>query len=157
MHNRMGVGRSWRCGRMGIRYSGQHLVPSCLEAEPAGIQRDQGSRRMGQLRASLLLARNPCLQLQYYATAETEKVTKKSGSAPAVRNLFLQQGKLDDCEDREFRAINDRWPVFGFAIDLGYVKNYSRVQPPPTVFTIGLCQIEAIQYLGDGITVLPSL
>jgi hypothetical protein len=71
-----------------------------------------------------------------------------------VREAFKDNGKLDDGEDAGFRAINSDWPVFGYAVDMGAVGSDTKSQ----LFTIGLCQNEAIQFLGaDGSTTLPSL
>jgi hypothetical protein len=66
----------------------------------------------------------------------------------------LKDGKLAGTEDINFRSINDRWPAFGYAVDLGVVY----APTPPTLFTIGVCQNDSLQFLGkDGLTVLPSL
>jgi hypothetical protein len=71
-----------------------------------------------------------------------------------VRETFKDSGKLDDNEDTSFRAINSDWPVFGYAVDMGSVGSDAKTQ----LFTIGLCQDDAIQFLGvDGLTTLPSL
>jgi hypothetical protein len=81
-------------------------------------------------------------------------LTTQSGEDTIVRRRFLSDGKLDNSEDSNFRAIENKWPVFGFAVDLGSVNDPTS----PTLFTIGLCQDDAIQFLGrDGLAVLPSL
>jgi hypothetical protein len=91
---------------------------------------------------------------QYYATDVSPGLTAQSGADDIVRGRFISDGRLDDSKDSNFRSINDKWPVFGFAVNLGSVKEATN----PTVFTIGLCQNEAIQFLGrDGLVVLPSL
>lgn len=57
-------------------------------------------------------------------------------------------------EDLDFRPINAGWPVFGYALDMGSVGSNVKSQ----LFTIGLCQSDAIQFLGaNGLTTLPSL
>jgi hypothetical protein len=77
-----------------------------------------------------------------------------SGSDDNVRGAFNNSGKLDNSQDTKFRAINDNWPVFGYAMDLGSVGSDVK----SNLFTLGLCQDEAIQFLGaDGLTTLPSL
>jgi hypothetical protein len=57
-------------------------------------------------------------------------------------------------QDTNYRAIQDRWPVFAFTFDLGNVgtSHVSRL------FSIGLCQQEAVQFDGaSGVKPLPSL
>ena len=66
----------------------------------------------------------------------------------------MSSGQLKNSNDTNYRAINNAWPVFGYGIDLGAVKE-SAVS---TLFSLGLCQDKAVQFLGaDGLTVLPSL
>ncbi|KAF2126519.1 glutaminase GtaA [Dothidotthia symphoricarpi CBS 119687] len=90
----------------------------------------------------------------YYATDLNDTVTSQSGADVDVRGAFVDSGKLDNSTDGDFRAINDKWPVFGYAVDFGSVGTV----PVSQLFTIGLCQDEAIQFLGaDGLTTLPSL
>lgn len=92
--------------------------------------------------------------LRYYATDAKNGVTYQSGADEDVRGNFTANGKLASSNDTNYRAINDQWPVFGFGIDLGSVGASSVT----TLFSLGLCQDEAIQFLGtDGLTILPSL
>lgn len=50
-------------------------------------------------------------------------------------------------QDNNFRAINDNFPVFGFAKDLGSVKDAT----DPVIFSIGLIRDPAVQYIvADG-------
>jgi hypothetical protein len=77
-----------------------------------------------------------------------------SGSDVDVRGAFNATGKLKNSKDIKFRAINDAWPVFGYAIDLGSVGS----KATSNLFSIGLCQSDAIQFLGkDGLRNVPSL
>jgi hypothetical protein len=81
-------------------------------------------------------------------------MTLKSGPDVIVRGAFNKTGKLDNSRDTKFRAINDAWPVFGYAIDLGSVGT----KATSSLFTIGLAQTDAIQFLGkDGLKTVPSL
>ncbi|KAF2633090.1 glutaminase GtaA [Macroventuria anomochaeta] len=90
----------------------------------------------------------------YYATTAQNGVTYQSGADDDVRGAFVTDGKLPSSNDTNFRAINDRWPVFGYGISLGSVG----ASPVSTLFSLGLCQDEAIQFLGaDGLAILPSL
>ncbi|KAF1846969.1 glutaminase GtaA [Cucurbitaria berberidis CBS 394.84] len=90
----------------------------------------------------------------YYATDAVDGLTYKSGMDGDVRGAFNKTGKLDNAKDASFRAINDKWPVFGYAMDLGSVGTKAK----SNLFTIGLCQDDAAQFLGaNGLTTLPSL
>lgn len=81
-------------------------------------------------------------------------MTYQSGADDDVRGAFTSSGQLKNSNDTNYRAINNAWPVFGYGIDLGAVKE-STVS---TLFSLGLCQDKAVQFLGaDGLTVLPSL
>ncbi|KAH8702747.1 glutaminase GtaA [Phaeosphaeriaceae sp. PMI808] len=90
----------------------------------------------------------------YYATDSVDGLTHQSGSDADVRGVFNKTGGLDNTEDTKFRAINDAWPVFGYATDLGSVGSKATSH----LFTIGLCQTDAVQFLGkDGLKRIPSL
>ncbi|GAO18893.1 hypothetical protein UVI_02046080 [Ustilaginoidea virens] len=81
----------------------------------------------------------------YWSTADANGLTYRIGADTAVRGQFLKQGKLDNTVDTEYRAVNDRWPVFAFARDLGSVKgSWAR-----TIFTIGVAQKDGIQFTGQ--------
>jgi len=71
-------------------------------------------------------------------------LTFQSGADATVRNQFINSGKLTNGQDTNFRAIDDAYPVFGFAIDLGAVTATAK----STLFTIGLVQKQAIQFEG---------
>ncbi|KAF2997083.1 hypothetical protein E8E13_002957 [Curvularia kusanoi] len=90
----------------------------------------------------------------YYATDASNSVTYQSGADEDVRGAFVSGGQLKDSNDTNFRAINNAWPVFGYGVDLETV-NASTVS---TLFSLGFCQDEAVQFLGaNGLTNLPSL
>ena len=90
----------------------------------------------------------------YWATSSTSNLTYQSGSDVTVRSAFKNTGILGNTNDTNYRAINDDYPTFAFAIDLGSIDT-SAVS---TIFSIGLAQEEAIQFDGaNGITSLPSL
>lgn len=77
----------------------------------------------------------------------------QSGADNDVRSAFAKHGQLDNSRDTNFRAVNDRWPVFAFAQNFGSIS--SRVS---ALFTIGLCQDEVVQFLGaNGVVSLPPL
>jgi hypothetical protein len=90
----------------------------------------------------------------YWATDRTSGLSVASGPDTTVRGTFINNGRLDGSQDTNYRAIQQDWPVFAFAIDLGSCG----VQPTNTLFTIGLLQQPAIQFLGaQGLTTLPGL
>ena len=89
----------------------------------------------------------------YWATSSAEGLSYQSGSDADVRGQFQTNGVLANTQDSNYRAINDSYPVFGFANDLGSVTG-----SVSTLFTVGLCQQQAIQFNGaNGLVTLPSL
>jgi hypothetical protein len=90
----------------------------------------------------------------WYATDDAIDLTKKASADTEARGLFASAGKLDNGVDRNFRAINDRWPVFAFSRDLGNVNDRTQ----SVRFTVGLTLPNAVQFLGaNGLMKLPSL
>ncbi|KAI0206870.1 glutaminase GtaA [Astrocystis sublimbata] len=91
----------------------------------------------------------------YWSTSDTDGLTYQSGADVDVREAFQSNGLLPNTKDTSFRAVNNNWPVFAFAKDLGSVSEKSI----NTLFTIGLTQENAIQLLGEGegLTTYPSL
>ncbi|CZR65302.1 probable glutaminase GtaA [Phialocephala subalpina] len=89
----------------------------------------------------------------YWATKNVNNLTFQSGQNKLVRNAFKRNGKLDDTNDVNYRAINNDHPVFGFSVDLGSVTESIN-----TLYTLGLMQEDAIQFDGEtGIVPLTSL
>ena len=81
-------------------------------------------------------------------------MTYQSGSDSAVRTAFTANGVLANTKDTNFRAIDDHYPTFGFAVDLSSVG----AAEVSVLFTLGLTQETAIQFDGaDGNVGLPSL
>ncbi|KAK8233958.1 glutaminase GtaA [Phyllosticta capitalensis] len=90
----------------------------------------------------------------YYATDSGDGVTYQIGQDTVVRGSFTSGGKLNNQVDDNYRVISNNWPVFGFAKNLGSVGT----TPASALFSVGLCQQEAIQFLGaQGTVSLPSL
>jgi hypothetical protein len=90
----------------------------------------------------------------YWATQDSNNMTHQSGEDTVVRGQFASNGKLTNDGDTNFRAVASAWPVFGFSSDLGKVGS----SPVSTLFTLGLTQIEAIQYEGaSAYAPVPSL
>lgn len=82
----------------------------------------------------------------YYATNNGDSVTYQSGGHTTVRGEYVDNGSLKNSNDTKFRAINDDFPVFGFAKDLGSVGSTS----VETVFTINLLQRNSVQFNAGG-------
>jgi hypothetical protein len=90
----------------------------------------------------------------YWATNNTKNLTYQSGQDSTVRGIFANYGSLQNSGDTNYRAINDSWPVFGFAVNLGSVG----ASAVSTLFSLGLTQEQAVQFSGaSGVTPLPSL
>ncbi|KAI0774160.1 DUF1793-domain-containing protein [Fomes fomentarius] len=79
----------------------------------------------------------------YHVTLNTQGATWQTGQDTVVRAQFINNGKLANTADNQFRAVSDRWPVFAFAHDLGSV----RAATTPTVFAIGHVRDPAVQYI----------
>jgi hypothetical protein len=80
----------------------------------------------------------------YYTTANVANLTFQNGQDSVVRGQFINNGVLANTQDTDYRAINNDWPVFAFANDLGSVTATAK----STLFTIGLLQKQAIQFEG---------
>ncbi|RDW75997.1 glutaminase GtaA [Coleophoma crateriformis] len=99
----------------------------------------------------------------YWSTKNVAGMTYQSGSDATVREAFELNGKLANTQDTNFRAINNNWPVFGYAIDLGTIgksaSGIGAVDLVSTVFTLGLTQDMAAQFVGQSMTEVqvPSL
>ncbi|KAL1966154.1 hypothetical protein VTN77DRAFT_4706 [Rasamsonia byssochlamydoides] len=90
----------------------------------------------------------------YWATDNVAGLTYQSGQDVVVRGLFENNGTLANSQDKNYRAIQDNWPVFAFAYDLGSVGSSTVSR----LFSLGLTQEQAVQYAGPNGTVsVPSL
>jgi len=90
----------------------------------------------------------------YYATENVASLTHRSGADTAVRQQFVDNGRLDNSADGNYRPIQQAYPVFGFSRDLGSVGS----SPASALFQISLHQENAIQFLGEnGVQPVPSL
>ncbi|KAF7355439.1 DUF1793-domain-containing protein [Mycena sanguinolenta] len=77
---------------------------------------------------------------------QTVSATYQTGQDIVVRAQFVTNGKLTNTLDTNFRAIEDDWPVFGFAHDLGTVTTVST----PVVFSVGHIRDPALEYIIAG-------
>ncbi|KAG6833882.1 hypothetical protein H0H87_007893 [Tephrocybe sp. NHM501043] len=82
----------------------------------------------------------------FYSTPNTANTTYQSGADLAVRAQFINTGKLLNTQDINFRPIQDNWPVFGLAHDLGSVIGASS----PVLFSIGHVRDPALRYIVEG-------
>ncbi|KAH7086641.1 hypothetical protein BKA62DRAFT_800362, partial [Auriculariales sp. MPI-PUGE-AT-0066] len=70
----------------------------------------------------------------YYSTNNATGLTFQTGQDSTVRSNFISSGTLPNTQDTTFRAVNDRWPVFAYARDLGSVSSTASA---PVVFAVG--------------------
>lgn len=90
----------------------------------------------------------------YLASKGGHGLSHQSGSNTTVRNQFQHHGTLTNKEDTRYRAINDSFPTFAFAQDLGRVSS----KAVSTLFDVGLAQNQAIQFdSAKGNVSVPSL
>ena len=90
----------------------------------------------------------------YYATNTSDSLTFLQDSDVNTRNAFKNAGKLANTKNTDFRPINQDWPVFGYAIDLGSVSGAA----PGQLFSLGYFQENQVQFNGtDGYQQLKAL
>ncbi|KAJ7140461.1 DUF1793-domain-containing protein [Mycena filopes] len=82
----------------------------------------------------------------FYSTSNTVGATYQTGGDAAVRAQFINNGKLANTLDTGFRAINNNWPVFGLAHDLGSITTPTT----PVVFSVGHIRDPALEYIVAG-------
>ncbi|KAL1740343.1 hypothetical protein HDZ31DRAFT_47684 [Schizophyllum fasciatum] len=78
----------------------------------------------------------------YFGMARAPSLTWQSGFADDVRAQFNKTGALLDEGDAAYRAVNDRWPVFSLAWDLGGVDGDAK----EAVWALGLARRPVVQY-----------
>jgi hypothetical protein len=90
----------------------------------------------------------------YWSTTNMPSLTYQSGTGSVIRSNFANTWALPNSQDTNSKAINDNWPVFGFANGLGTIGNAL----VSTLYSLGLCQQEAINFNGaSGVVSQPSL
>ena len=91
----------------------------------------------------------------YYLTENVKNLTHQIGEDVVLRSAFQTDGYLSNALDNNFRAINDTFPTFAFANDLGIVGPNNTVD---MLFGIALAQEQAILFEGaNGNVSVPSL
>jgi hypothetical protein len=94
----------------------------------------------------------PAWGTAFLATASASSVTTAIGQDTVVRSLAASTGALDGSIDATMpRPIDDRWPVLGFAFDVGQV---SAASSAPVTLVIGHARDPAISYLGTPVSPL---
>ncbi|KAH7098950.1 DUF1793-domain-containing protein [Auriculariales sp. MPI-PUGE-AT-0066] len=83
----------------------------------------------------------------YYSTNNATGLTFQTGQDSTVRSNFISSGTLPNTQDTTFRAVNDRWPVFAYARDLGSVSSTASA---PVVFAVGHIRDPGVQYITAG-------
>jgi hypothetical protein len=79
-----------------------------------------------------------------WATGKSTGLTFESGEDIHIRGQFVKEGKLNNSSDKNYRAIDDRSPVFGLSVDLGHLGDSGVT----TEFIIGHVRTPALSYLG---------
>jgi hypothetical protein len=74
-------------------------------------------------------------------------LTFQSGQDIVVRPQFVDNGKLLNSNDTNYRPINDNWPVFAFCADLGQLGAAAQSVP----LSIGLVRTPAVSYQGQNL------
>jgi Domain of unknown function (DUF5127) len=64
----------------------------------------------------------------------------------AVRAQFINNGHLSNTQDQNFRAIQDNWPIFALAHNLGQING----ETAPLVYSVGHVRDPAIDYIVAG-------
>ncbi|KIM20840.1 hypothetical protein M408DRAFT_119277 [Serendipita vermifera MAFF 305830] len=82
----------------------------------------------------------------YYSTKAATGLTYQTGSDQNLRTQFVQNGVLLNTQDTDYRAVNDDWPVFALARDMGNVTSATE----PFVMSIGHAREPAVQYIVSG-------
>ncbi|PSR99008.1 hypothetical protein BD289DRAFT_479794 [Coniella lustricola] len=78
----------------------------------------------------------------FFSTSDDTGLTYQIAQDTVVRPQFVDNQTLLDTVDTDYRAINDDWPTFGFAKDLGSVGSTAA----SVLFTIGISQEEIINF-----------
>ncbi|KAH8101093.1 DUF1793-domain-containing protein, partial [Cristinia sonorae] len=85
----------------------------------------------------------------YFSTGQVQGLTYQTGEDVKVRTQFINNAKLLNSEDSQFRAVSDHWPVFALSWDLGPVTD----TPNVVVAAIGHVRDPAVRFTkGGGIT-----
>jgi hypothetical protein len=128
-HNNTGTQITW--DESSYRSDGVNLVSlTCSPASPRPLAEDGDMATWGSV---------------VWSTAASSAMSWQIGEDTVVRAGFVGGNALADTVDSDKpRAINNRWPVFAYAFDLGNVRRSSM----PVTLSIGHVRTPAISYLG---------
>ncbi|KAJ3558367.1 hypothetical protein NM688_g972 [Phlebia brevispora] len=79
----------------------------------------------------------------FYSTHNVSGLTYQTGQDIVVRAQFINSGVLQNTQDTNFRAVEDDWPVFAFAHNLGTINGPTS----PVVISVGHARDPAIEYI----------
>ncbi|KAH8892980.1 DUF1793-domain-containing protein [Thozetella sp. PMI_491] len=80
----------------------------------------------------------------FFGTGDGQGMSYQIGADTVVRNQFVNSLTLSNTVDTNFRAVNNNWPTFAFAHNLGNVNS----KAVSTLFALTVCQIPVIKFLG---------
>jgi hypothetical protein len=80
-----------------------------------------------------------------WSASATSGLTYQSGQDILVRTQFVNNGRLTNTSDPNYRPIQNDWPVFGFCVDLGELGGTAKSVP----LSVGLVRTPAVSYLGQ--------
>lgn len=95
------------------------------------------------IRRRTLVAQIFDLRLFIFEHWQMPGTTYQTGADVVLRAQFINNGKLSNTFDTNFRAISNNWPVFGLVHDLGTIT----ASKAPAVFSIGHVRDPAIRYI----------
>ncbi|EJD04154.1 DUF1793-domain-containing protein [Fomitiporia mediterranea MF3/22] len=79
----------------------------------------------------------------FYSVVKNSDTTYQTGQDTVVRGQFIDNGVLANTQDTNFRAVQDNWPIFALAQDLGNVQGPSS----PIVLSIGHVRDPVVEYI----------
>ncbi|KAK2466302.1 hypothetical protein APHAL10511_001944 [Amanita phalloides] len=79
----------------------------------------------------------------YYSTVKSVGTTYQTAADTTARSQFIDTGYLSNTHDTNFRAVDNSWPVFALAQDVGLVTTSTA----PVVFSIGHVRDPALTYI----------
>ncbi|PPR07202.1 hypothetical protein CVT26_012635 [Gymnopilus dilepis] len=79
----------------------------------------------------------------FYSLSNEAGTTFQTGPDVVVRAQFINNGKLVNTQDTNFRAVSNNWPVFALSRDLGSITSTAS----PVVFSVGHIRDPVIQYI----------
>ncbi|KAJ7772994.1 DUF1793-domain-containing protein [Mycena maculata] len=81
--------------------------------------------------------------LTLHLGGQANSLTYQTGEDTVIRAQFIENARLPDTQDTNFRAVDDAWPVFAFAHTLSVGTTAST----PVKFSIGQVRDPAMEYI----------